>query len=51
VFGTFAGARPLVEGAMEAFMLGTAATAKDALDEAAATANENLEEYNSTVAP
>jgi sn-glycerol 3-phosphate transport system substrate-binding protein len=51
VFGTFAGARPLVEGAMEAYMLGTQPTAKDALDEAAATANENLEEYNSTVAP
>lgn len=51
VFGTFAGARPLVEGAMEAYMLGTASSAKEALDEAAATANENLEEYNSTVAP
>jgi sn-glycerol 3-phosphate transport system substrate-binding protein len=51
VFGTFAGARPLVEGAMEAYMLGTAASAKDALDEAASTANENLDEYNSTVKP
>jgi sn-glycerol 3-phosphate transport system substrate-binding protein len=51
VFGTFAGTRVLVEGAMEQFMLGQAATAKDALDEAANKANDNLEEYNSTVKP
>jgi sn-glycerol 3-phosphate transport system substrate-binding protein len=51
VFGTFAGTRVLVEGAMEAFMLGTAATAKEALDDAADKANDNLEEYNSTVTP
>jgi sn-glycerol 3-phosphate transport system substrate-binding protein len=49
VFGTFAGTRPLVEGAMEQFMLGQAPTAKAALDDAAAKANDNLEEYNSTV--
>lgn len=51
VFGTFAGTRPLVEGAMEQFLLGTFPTAKDALDDAASKANENLEEYNSTVKP
>jgi sn-glycerol 3-phosphate transport system substrate-binding protein len=51
VFGTFAGARVLVEGAMEQFMLGSAATAKEALDDAASKANDNLEEYNSTVKP
>jgi hypothetical protein len=51
VFGTFAGARPLVEGAMEAYMLGTASSAEDALNDAADKANENLEEYNSTVKP
>jgi sn-glycerol 3-phosphate transport system substrate-binding protein len=51
VFGTFAGARVLVEGAMEKFMLGEAPTAKDALDDAAEEANEKLEEYNSTVSP
>jgi hypothetical protein len=41
----------LVEGAMEQFMLGKAATAKEALDDAANKANDNLEEYNSTVKP
>ena len=51
VFGTFAGTRVLVEGAMEQYMLGSAATAKDALDDAANKANDNLEEYNSTVKP
>jgi sn-glycerol 3-phosphate transport system substrate-binding protein len=51
VFGTFAGTRVLVEGAMEQFMLGKAATAKEALDDAANKANDNLEEYNSTVKP
>jgi sn-glycerol 3-phosphate transport system substrate-binding protein len=51
VFGTFAGARPLVEGAMEQLLLGTFPTAKDALDDAANKANDNLEEYNSTVKP
>jgi sn-glycerol 3-phosphate transport system substrate-binding protein len=51
VFGTFAGARPLVEGAMEAYMLGKASSAKEALDDAADKANENLQEYNSTVKP
>jgi sn-glycerol 3-phosphate transport system substrate-binding protein len=49
VFGTFAGTRPLVEGAMEQFLLGQASTAKAALDDVADKANENLEEYNSTV--
>ena len=49
VFGTFAGTRVLVEGAMEDFMLGKATSAKDALDAAAAKANDNLDEYNSTV--
>lgn len=49
VFGTFAGARPLVEGAMEQFLLGKVATAKAALDDAANKANDNLDEYNSTV--
>lgn len=51
VFGTFAGTRPLVEGAMEQFLLGTFSTAKEALDDAASKANENLQEYNSTVEP
>ncbi len=51
VFGTFAGTRVLVEGAMEQYMLGKAATAKAALDDAANKANDNLEEYNSTVKP
>ena len=51
VFGTFAGTRVLVEGAMEQFMLGKAASAKEALDDAANKANDNLEEYNSTVKP
>jgi len=51
VFGTFAGTRPLVEGAMEQFLLGTFPTAKDALDDAANKANDNLDEYNSTVKP
>jgi hypothetical protein len=32
-------------------MLGSAATAKEALDDAASKANDNLEEYNSTVKP
>ncbi|HET6312288.1 MAG TPA: ABC transporter substrate-binding protein [Chloroflexia bacterium] len=51
VFGTFAGTRVLVEGAMEQFMLGEAPTAKAALDEAADEANELLEEYTSTLTP
>ncbi len=51
VFGTFAGARPLVEGAMEQFLLGNFPTAKAALDDAANKANDNLDEYNSTVKP
>ena len=51
MFGTFAGTRLLVEGAMEQFLLGTFATSKEALDDAADKANENLEEYNSTVKP
>ncbi|MEO8287708.1 MAG: ABC transporter substrate-binding protein [Chloroflexota bacterium] len=51
VFGTFAGARPLVEGAMEQFLLGNFPTAKAALDDAANKANDNLDEYNSTVTP
>ncbi|HEX8600526.1 MAG TPA: ABC transporter substrate-binding protein [Chloroflexia bacterium] len=51
VFGTFAGARVLVEGAMEQFMLGEAPTAKDALDDAVDEANEKLEEYTSTLTP
>jgi sn-glycerol 3-phosphate transport system substrate-binding protein len=51
VFGTFAGTRPLVEGAMEQFMLGQAATSQAALDDAANKANDLLEEYNSTVGP
>lgn len=51
VFGTFAGARVLVEGAMEQYMLGKTATAKEALDAAASKANDNLDEYNSTVKP
>ncbi len=49
VFGTFAGARPLVEGAMEQFLLGKFTSAKAALDDAASKANDNLNEYNSTV--
>jgi sn-glycerol 3-phosphate transport system substrate-binding protein len=49
VFGTFAGTRPLVESAMEQFMLGKAATAQQALDDVAKKANDNLDEYNSTV--
>ncbi|HET7079882.1 MAG TPA: ABC transporter substrate-binding protein [Chloroflexia bacterium] len=49
VFGTFAGTRPLVEGAMEQFMLGTSPSAKAALDDAANKANDILDEYNSTV--
>ena len=49
VFGTFAGTRPLVEGAMEQFLLGKMATAKAALDDAAGKANDKLDEYNSTV--
>ncbi len=49
VFGTFAGTRVLVEGAMEQFMLGKATSAKAALDDAASKANDNLTEYNSTV--
>jgi sn-glycerol 3-phosphate transport system substrate-binding protein len=51
VFGTFAGARPFVEGAMEQFLLGSFPTAKDALDDAANKANDNLTEYNSTAKP
>jgi len=51
VFGTFAGTRVLVEGAMEQYMLGKAASAKDALDDAANKANDNLDEYNSTLKP
>lgn len=51
VFGTFAGARPLVEGAMEQFLLGTFPTSKAALDDAASKANDNLDEYNSTIKP
>lgn len=51
VFGTFAGTRPLVEAAMEQYMLGQAATAQAALDDAANKANDLLEEYNSTVKP
>lgn len=51
VFGTFAGTRVLVEGAMEQFMLGKAASAKAALDDAASKANDNLDEYNSTLKP
>ena len=51
VFGTFAGTRVLVEGAMEQFMLGEAPTAKAALDDAANKANDNLEEYTSTLTP
>jgi sn-glycerol 3-phosphate transport system substrate-binding protein len=49
VFGTFAGTRPLVEGAMEQFLLGQMPSAKAALDDAANKANDNLDEYNSTV--
>ncbi len=49
VFGTFAGTRPLVEGAMEQFLLGKFPTAKAALDDAASKANDKLDEYNSTV--
>ena len=51
VFGTFAGTRVLVEGAMEQFMLGKAPTAKAALDDAANKANDTLDEYNSTIKP
>jgi len=51
VFGTFAGTRLLVEGAMEQFLLGSAPTAKDALDAAANKANDTLDEYNSTLKP
>lgn len=51
VFGTFAGTRVLVEGAMEQFMLGKAASAKAALDDAASKAQGNLDEYNSTLKP
>ncbi len=51
VLGTFAGTRVLVEGAMEQLMLGKSPTAKAALDEAANKANDNLNEYNSTVKP
>jgi hypothetical protein len=36
---------------MEAYMLGKASSAKEALDDAADKANENLTEYNSTVKP
>ncbi|MDQ2807674.1 MAG: ABC transporter substrate-binding protein [Chloroflexota bacterium] len=49
VFGTFAGTRPLVEGAMEQFLLGKFDSAKAALDDAASKANDKLDEYNSTV--
>jgi sn-glycerol 3-phosphate transport system substrate-binding protein len=49
VFGTFAGTRVLVEGAMEDLILGKAASAQAALDAAASKANDNLDEYNSTV--
>lgn len=51
VFGTFAGTRVLVEGAMEQFMLGKSPSAKAALDDAAKKANDNLDEYNSTLKP
>ena len=51
VFGTFAGARPLVEEAMEAYMLGTAATAEDALNDAADKANEKNRAYPDQRAP
>ncbi|MDQ6695300.1 MAG: ABC transporter substrate-binding protein [Chloroflexota bacterium] len=51
VFGTFAGTRILVEGAMEQFLLGQSASAQAALDAAAGKANDNLDEYNSTVHP
>ncbi len=48
VFGTFAGTRVTVEGAMEDVMLGKSQV-KDALDAAASDANAKLEEYNATV--
>lgn len=49
VFGTFTSARSEIEGAMDRFWTGKAASAKDALAEAAKKANEKLEEYNSSV--
>jgi sn-glycerol 3-phosphate transport system substrate-binding protein len=49
VFGTFAGTRVLVEGAMEDYLLGNAPSARAALDAAAKDANSTLAEYNSTV--
>jgi hypothetical protein len=36
---------------MEQFLLGSAPTAKDALDAAANKANDTLDEYNSTLKP
>lgn len=49
VFGTFTSARSEIEGAMDRFWTGKAASAKVALDEAAVKANEKLTEYNSAV--
>ncbi len=48
-FGTFTGVRTQIEGAMEQFLTGKVATAKEALDAVAKTENEKLTEYNSTV--
>ncbi len=48
VFGTFLQSRLAIEAAMEQFMTGKVATAKDALDDAANKSNDALDEYYST---
>jgi sn-glycerol 3-phosphate transport system substrate-binding protein len=48
VFGTFLQSRLAIEAAMEQFMTGKVATAKEALDDAANKSNDALDEYNST---
>ena len=50
ISGTFVPMRQEVQIAMDAFWSGKAATAQAALDETVAKCNEQLEEYNSTVA-
>lgn len=50
ISGTFVPMRQEVQKAMDAFWSGKAATAQAALDETVAKCNEQLEEYNSTVA-
>ena len=49
VFGTFVKARSNIQSAMEQFITGKTATAKQALDDAAKKSATELEEYNLTV--